>query len=107
MATLTKDYIINLLATNDRAVARALIALNERQTEFEQKEKMTIDANGRGFKSCHGQVGTEMAKSAIQFGSLTQRQVAWWRERNNRGKMRIECYAGQLLSIAMEKQKVA
>ena len=31
------------------------------------------------------------------------REIAYWRKRNDKGKMRIECYAGQLLEIAKEK----
>ena len=58
----TKEQIIQLLQNNDKAVIRALIVLNERQTEEEQMKEMTKFHNGRGFRPCHARMGTSMAK---------------------------------------------
>lgn len=44
---LTRDSIIALLETNDLAVARALLVLNERQTQDEQMTEHTSHRNGR------------------------------------------------------------
>jgi hypothetical protein len=100
---MTKADIIKLLATDDKAIARALLVLTERQTADEQAQETTKYQNGRGWKSCHGRVGTSMAKFYQRTGFLTPRQIGYWRKRNDKGQMRIACYAGQLLDIAAEK----
>jgi len=45
--------IVNLLRTNDKAVARALVVLTERQTSDEQVAERTKHVNGRGFRPAH------------------------------------------------------
>lgn len=100
---LTKEYIVNLLKTNDRAVARALVVLNERQTTDEQSAESTRHLNAQGFRPCHARMGTSMAKFFIRNGYLTGKQVAYWRQPMKDGRMRIQIYAGQLLSIAQAK----
>lgn len=97
---LTKQNIVELLRTNDRAVARALVVLNERQTSNEQASEVTINRNGRGFRPCHARMGTSMAKFFLKRGSLSAKQVAYWRAKDRSGKMRVEIYAGQLLEAA-------
>ena len=70
--THTVDSIRNLLATNDKAVARALLALNARQTADEQITQHTRHDNGRGFRPCHARMGTSMAKFYERNGYLSQ-----------------------------------
>jgi len=99
----TKDDIIRLLETNDKAVARAVYAIYERQTEAEQYNESTLVINGIGFTGAHGHIGTSMGKQYKERGFLTPGQINWWKERigkNNR--MRIAIYASQLLDIAKE-----
>ena len=99
----TKAEIVQLLKTNDKAVARALVVLNERQTADEQQKEMTRYQNGRGFRPCHARMGTSMAQFYLQRNYLTAKQVAYWRMPQKDGKMRIEIYAGQLLEVAEAK----
>lgn len=101
----TKVQIIQLLKTNDRAVARALVVLNERQTNDEQYSEHTKYNNGRGFRPCHARMGTSMAKFFLKFNRLSDKQIAYWRVPMRDGKMRIEIYAGQLLEIAQQKER--
>jgi hypothetical protein len=99
----TKTEIIALLARNDRAIGRALVVLNERQTIDEQSTEATRHHNGIGFTGCDARMGTSMAKFFSRNGYLTPKQVAYWRKPNVRGVPRIAKYAGQLLEIANEK----
>jgi hypothetical protein len=102
---MNKQDIVNLLKTNDRAVARALIVLNDRQTQDEQSSEHTKHANGRGFRPCHAYMGTNMANFFKKFNRLSEKQIAYWRVTDKNGKMRIEIYAGQLLEEAELKAK--
>jgi hypothetical protein len=99
----TKADIVTLLAVNDKAVARALVALNKRQTQDEQAHETTKYANGMGFRPCDAARGTGMAQFYTARGYLTPKQIAFWRKREKNGKMKIAVYAGQLLLVAEEK----
>lgn len=99
----TKQEIINLLMTNDRAVGRALIVLNERQTADERAVEGTRWNNGQGFTPADAHMGTSMANFFVRFNRLSDKQVAYWRKPNCKGTPRIAKYAGQLLEIAQAK----
>lgn len=100
----TKEKIIGLLATNDKALARALVVLNNRQTADEKASETTRYRNGRGFNAAHAKRGTGMANFYLQAGFLTRRQMAWWRACEGRGgAMRIALYVGQLMEEAAAK----
>lgn len=101
---LSKDSIVKLLETNDLAVARALLVLNERQTQDEQASENTRYRNGRGFRPCHARMGSSMAKFFGRNGYLSPKQVNYWRARDRQGNMRIGIYAGQLLEVAERRQ---
>jgi hypothetical protein len=103
----TKAEIIELLKTNDRAVARALVVLNERQTATERSAESTINDNGVGFTPADARMGTSMAQFYTRFGRLSEKQLAYWRKPNVRGVPRICKYAGQLLEIAQQKAQAA
>jgi hypothetical protein len=103
MMMLTKEMIIDLLKNNDKAIARALVVLNNRQTEDEQRVQDTRHRNGRGFRPCHAHMGTSMAQFYNIKGYLTAKQIAYWRQPMKNDKMRIEIYAGQLLEEAQIK----
>jgi hypothetical protein len=100
---ITKSEIVKLLETNNKAVARALVCLNARQTDTEQQAEATIVHNGRGFRPCHARMGTSMATFYVKFNRLSDKQVAYWRRLMADGNMRIGIYAGQLLEVAQEK----
>jgi hypothetical protein len=104
---MTKQELIALLEKSDKAVARAVFRLNERQTLSEQSAAATLEHNGQGFKSCHAHIGTSMAKFYERAGFLTPKQVLYWRKLNKSGQMRIACYWKQLLEIAEENKKPA
>jgi len=99
----TVESIRELLRTNDRAVGRALLALNARQTADEQQQEVTKYHNEQGFKPCHAKRGTGMAQFYARAGFLTARQLAWWRATTPSGRMRIEIYCAQLARIAAER----
>lgn len=100
---LTKEQIVNLLKTNDKAICRALVVLNERQTYTEQSSEATLNRNGRGFRPCHARMGTSMAKFYQKRGYLTEKQIAYWRREMADGNMRIGIYWKQLAEAAAEK----
>lgn len=97
---LTKDGIINLLANNDAAIARALVVLHNRQTLDEQTSEITKHHNGMGFQPAHAFMGSNMAKFYLRRGFLTPKQIAYWRKPNGKGQMRIARYWEQLLDAA-------
>jgi hypothetical protein len=100
---ITREYITELLRTNDKVVAHALVALNKRQTSDEQGSKATRWHNGQGFMPMHARMGTSMAQFYERNGYLSPKQIAYWRRVTPAGKPRIEKYVGQLLLIAQEK----
>lgn len=100
---LTGTQIVDMLRTNDKAVARALVVLFERQTDDEKATEHTRHHNGRGFRPCHARMGTSMAKFYLQRGFLTPKQIAYWRREGKEG-MRIAIYWRQLLDAAHKKQ---
>jgi hypothetical protein len=100
---LTIHNIKDLLATNPRAVGRALIVLRNRQTADERSEEHTKYRNGRGFRPCHARMGTSMADFFEKRGYLSEKQVAYWRKPMADGNTRIEIYARQLLEEAQAK----
>ena len=101
----TADEIREKLLTDDRWLARALVALNERQTWDEQRDEATRYHNEQGFTGGHAKRGTSMARFYETRGFLTPKQIAYWRKVTPSGRMRIEIYCGQLLRIAKEKAK--
>lgn len=100
---LTKDQITGLLETNDRAIGRALLVLLSNQTLDEQIGETVKYHNGKGFRPCHGRVGTSMANFFQQRGFLTEKQIAYWRRPDKNGTMRIAIYWRQLAEAAEKK----
>jgi hypothetical protein len=104
---LSKVDIVNVLKVNDKAVARALVVLTERQTFTEQNSEQTINRNGEGFTPADARMGTSMAKFYLRNGYLSPKQLAYWRKENAKGVQRILKYAGQLLEVAKIKAQSA
>lgn len=100
----TVSEIREKLLTDDRWLARALVALNERQTWDERRDETTRYHNEMGFRPMHAKRGTSMAQFYLRTGFLTPKQKAWWRATTDSGKSRIEIYAGQLAKVAQEKE---
>lgn len=99
----TKAEIVQLLQRNDKAIARALLVLNERQTQDEQASEVTKYDNGVGFTGADARMGTSMAQFYAARGYLTVKQLSYWKKPNKNGVWRICKYAQQLLDIANEK----
>jgi hypothetical protein len=99
----TREQIVESLRNNDRAVARALVLLNNRQTSSEKTQGRVDVVNGQGFTAAHAARGTGMANFYLRTGFLTERQLAWWRAPTRNGSMRIELYARQLMELAAAK----
>jgi hypothetical protein len=99
----TKAEIVTLLMTNPKAIGRALVVLNERQTYTEQNSESTINRNCEGFTPADARMGTSMAKFFTRNNYLSEKQIAYWLKPNVRGVPRICKYAGQLCEIAKEK----
>jgi hypothetical protein len=104
---MNKHYIAQLLQNNDKAIIRALIVLNERQTRDEQASEDTKYNNGVGFTPADAKMGTSMAEFYTRRGYLTDKQLAYWKKPNRKGVWRICKYAGQLLDAAIAKQAVS
>ena len=100
---LTKEAIVQLLATDDRALCRALVLLNERQTVDEQAIEATRYHNGKGFRPCHARMGTSMANFFVRRGYLSPKQLAYWRKPMADGNMKIGIYWKQLQEEAEKK----
>jgi len=103
MPNLTREGIVELLKSSDKAIARALVVLTERQTTEEQTVEETIVHNGRGFRPCHAKMGTSISKFYLSRGFITAKQANYWRKKDRTGRMRIEIYSRQLLEIAEQK----
>lgn len=115
---LNLEYIEQLLVTKDKhVIGRALVALNKRQTEDEQRTKNTRCRNGRGFRPSHAYMGTSMAQFYERREHLTDKQIRYWTKPTQKtrgpglggsrhGPMvsRISIYSGQLLKVAEIKQ---
>jgi hypothetical protein len=97
MTEWSKERIVTLLETNDKAVARALVRLKQMQTADEVVAEDTKYRNGRGFRPCHARMGVSMTKFYEKNGYLSPKQVNYWRSRDKKGNTRIGIYAGQLL----------
>jgi hypothetical protein len=100
----TKEQILKLLETNDKAVARALVVLFEKQTASEQASDCTNTHNNEGFSHAHSFIGCRMAKFYMARGFLTPKQVAYWRKSTPKRGMRIGMYWRQLVKAAEQKK---
>lgn len=100
-----RAYIVQLLATNDQAVGRALVVLAQRQTITERTIGAAVVNNGEGFTPADAYMGTSMAQHYERTGRLSEKQLAYWRKPNAKGVLRIVKYATQLLEISRAKQQ--
>lgn len=105
---LTRENIVALLESNDLAIGRALMVLNDNQTADEKQTVGTvIHANGKGFTPVDAAMGVSMAKQFAQRGSLSLKQLEYWRKPNAKGVMRISKYWRQLIDAAKAKKEAA
>jgi len=89
----TAEEIKALLAESDKAVARAILAIYNRQTEDEQTIKETTDHNGIGYNGVDANFMSSLAQFYQTKGFLSSGQLKY-------GRKAIMKYAGQLTEIA-------
>ena len=95
----TRDEIADLLATNDRAVGRALAVLYAFQTRDERASDRTVEANGVGFNAVDAEFLSSLARQFEQRKTLSPKQIYWARKA-------LKKYVGQLVEYANEKAKL-
>jgi hypothetical protein len=93
----TKSSIQSLLATNDRAVERAIVVIFERQTRDEQCSQYTTHLNTIGFSAAHASKGSYYAKWILSGRRLNGLHL------ENARKISMH-YWRQLIEIAAEKE---
>jgi phosphate uptake regulator len=95
-----KAAIVNLLETNDKAIAKALVILRKRQAADERNFMTTGKTSGQGFQPAHSRIGALSAAYVEKNGKLKPDQLAYWRQKNKKGEPKIGRYWKQLLSEA-------
>ena len=97
------------IATDNRWLVRAILALYERQTEDEQRAESTDHRNDKGFNAADAPIMSSFAKQILDWrrsddrtyaSPLSPRQLAVARRK-------LPKYAGQLARIAAERAAVA
>lgn len=83
----------DLLAKNDKAVVRAVVAIYRRQTLDEQVSQLTKESNYQGFCANDATIMTMYAQQILKYGGLSQQQLKIARDRMMR-------YSRQLAEIA-------
>lgn len=94
MRVWNKESIQDLLARNDIAVAKAIVAIYGNQTDGEQKAGGTKQRNGLGFGLFDDKLFSDMAKVVLSGGTLSQSRIEYARTKG------IAKYWKQLVDIA-------
>lgn len=94
---LDQQSIRQLIATSDKAVLRALVAIYQRQTATEQHKYTTVEKNGVGFSASDASTCSKYAKICLKQGWLPAPDIALLRPVMMK-------YAKQLLSIAVSNE---
>ena len=89
----TIEEIKALLAESDKAVARAILAIYNRQTEDEKIVNETSASNGIGYNGVDANFMSSLAQFYQSKGFLSAGQLKYGRKKNMQ-------YAGQLTQIA-------
>ena len=97
MTTWTKESIQSLLAKSDKAVIRAMLAIQSFQTLSEQSSHTTKDSNGVGWSAFDAPFMGDMIVAFRRYGRLTPKQMAVTRNKVMR-------YHRQLVEIANAKE---
>jgi len=98
MATyIDQNSIRQLIATSDKAVLRALVAIYKRQTAAEKSQYTTVEKNGIGFNAADASSCSRYAKICMTQGWLPQPDIETLRPVMMK-------YSRQLLQIAVENE---
>lgn len=90
----TKEQILTMLETNDKAITRAVIAIYQRQTDDEQVAQHTLKSNNIGFNSSDAPYLSYCAKYAID------RKITLTGKHLEKSRIRVRKYWKQLMDIA-------
>ena len=71
-----KDYLQELVRTNDRALIKSILVIYERQTDEEKYSGQTTEHNGRGFGKIDAEFFTQIVVQLKHGYPLTDRQMA-------------------------------
>lgn len=93
-----KEYLQNLLKTNDKALYRAIVLISNYQTPEEKALGVTIDSNKKGFGTVDARFLTSMALKIKGGVSLTEKEKAICRNK-------MPKYWHQLYLISKKKEK--
>jgi hypothetical protein len=94
----TVDSLRQLISTNDAAAIRAMVRINQYQTEYEKQSGITKETNRVGFAQCHAFL-SKFVEYYEANGKLTEKQMVWVRKA-------MPKYAGQIFRIMVaENQK--
>ena len=91
-----RENLWEILSTNNEQLAKALLALYQRQTLAEQHSKQTSDHNGIRFNGVDAPFLSSCAEGVKKHGKLTQNQA-------NHVRKALKKYLGQLVAIANER----
>lgn len=97
MATHTKDSILALIDSNDKAVGRAVVAIYRRQTQEERNAEATLKHNNVGFNSYDARYLSYVATYYMRHQQLTGKHLA-------KARSKVRKYWKQLLEIANDNQ---
>ena len=102
MKLLSRSEMRERLLSDRKVLIKALVALNNRQTDDEKRDGVTKYLNNAGFRPCHAGVGTSMVDFFNKTGFLTDKQCLFWtKERGS--KPRILIYFNQLYRIHLNR----
>lgn len=104
-----KQYLHDLVRTNDKALLRAIWVIYQRQTDEEQKTGVTTEENGMGFGKIDAEFFTNLVVKMKHGQKLTPGEMAaahnkmpkYWRQLMVVSKARME---QQTNSGGMENQ---
>jgi len=100
---MTKDFIAEKMATDDRWLERGILAIWKFQTKQEKSVEATLLYNGVGFNGVDGKfmtsLGTQIAEK-ISRGYCSGECLSV--KQKYHARKRMKKYAGQLLRIANE-----
>ena len=106
-------FVKEKLATDDRWIARGIIALFAQQTPREKKSKAAIKNNGRGFSSYDAETLTKIAKILVNSEAQTECrtlkrpfELSKYLSNNlqKEARWRMPKYAKQLLDLSLNRK---
>jgi len=77
---MTREQVLRLLATEDRAVEKGILFLHSEQTADERSAGVTRESNGRGFNALSASFGSSLAEWIGKGRKLTPKQVVGGRK---------------------------